>query len=372
MKTEAKIETDRFLRTEKHRKRHVYQSLIDDVKMALADGKIKEGDCLASETYLCEQYKISRISVRAAVKKLIQEGVAESVHGKGTKILKQIQPGQLGEILILPSSKIQSDISMHGANYYSILFSFLTLKLQKMKIPYRLLHHSDILNLDLLWSKYAFSKNIGLILIAETDLSKLPDLRKMKCPVVQLDHCLPELSMDSVEFDSQKVGDLACKHLFSLGRKNLAYIGWINEDKYDSAKINSIISYCRKNGLNLDSSRIIKCFQDQIPAYEAMTSLLSAKIPIDGLITYSSRQAKGAMLACRNSRKRIPEDISIVSLEEDFDESASKDGLTHLKPDYSKMIDILMQRLTLQIKNPHTEAKSFFVEPSLVIGKTTA
>ncbi|WP_122902166.1 phosphonate metabolism transcriptional regulator PhnF [Acinetobacter sp. B51(2017)] len=47
------------------------------------------GDCLASEFELAERFQVNRHTIRHAIEALIQEGVVERRHGKGTFVLTQ-------------------------------------------------------------------------------------------------------------------------------------------------------------------------------------------------------------------------------------------------------------------------------------------
>lgn len=51
---------------------------------AIYQGEYGPGDKLPSESKLCSQFDVSRITVRQALNLLIQQGLAFSVHGKGT------------------------------------------------------------------------------------------------------------------------------------------------------------------------------------------------------------------------------------------------------------------------------------------------
>ncbi|HEY3310029.1 MAG TPA: GntR family transcriptional regulator [Anaerolineales bacterium] len=58
----------------------IKQQLLDQ----LAVGKIKPGDMLPSEAQLSAQYGVSRITIRRALKELIQQGILYTLQGKGT------------------------------------------------------------------------------------------------------------------------------------------------------------------------------------------------------------------------------------------------------------------------------------------------
>jgi len=68
-----------------HRKSTV-DVVIDSLKELLINGKLKSGDLLPSENELCDQLKVSRTSVREAIKILSAFGIVQIKRGEGTYI----------------------------------------------------------------------------------------------------------------------------------------------------------------------------------------------------------------------------------------------------------------------------------------------
>lgn len=64
----------------------LYQKIVDYLKGKIASGELKIGDAIYSENLLCEQFGVSRTSVRKAVRLMIEENLLESHQGKGTFI----------------------------------------------------------------------------------------------------------------------------------------------------------------------------------------------------------------------------------------------------------------------------------------------
>lgn len=62
----------------------LYYQLMDIIVEQIETGKLKEHDRIPSERELCDQYDISRITVRQAIQMLEKEGYIYKQHGKGT------------------------------------------------------------------------------------------------------------------------------------------------------------------------------------------------------------------------------------------------------------------------------------------------
>lgn len=62
----------------------LYQQLANTLRRWIADGTYRPGDRLPSEAALCEQFGVSRITVRAALDQLVAAGLLWRRRGKGT------------------------------------------------------------------------------------------------------------------------------------------------------------------------------------------------------------------------------------------------------------------------------------------------
>lgn len=62
----------------------LYYQVKQAILQKISSGELKAGDMLPSETQLMQQYNVSRITVRRAVKELTHQGVVYSRQGKGS------------------------------------------------------------------------------------------------------------------------------------------------------------------------------------------------------------------------------------------------------------------------------------------------
>ena len=64
----------------------VYVQLMDDITSQIENGTLNVGSKLPSERELCEQYDVSRITVRQAVQELEKDGFVNTYRGRGTYV----------------------------------------------------------------------------------------------------------------------------------------------------------------------------------------------------------------------------------------------------------------------------------------------
>lgn len=67
----------------------LYEQIKSVIKDDIINGVYNPGDQLPNEKQLCEQYNVSRITIRRALKELSKEGLIEIRQGKGTFVSKE-------------------------------------------------------------------------------------------------------------------------------------------------------------------------------------------------------------------------------------------------------------------------------------------
>ncbi|MGD7009733.1 GntR family transcriptional regulator [Metabacillus sp. 84] len=96
----------------------IYFQVEEIIKESIDSGKWKKGEAIPSERQFCEQYSISRMTVRQAITNLVNEGILERKRGKGTfvsagKVLQDLTgitsfTEQMKELGKSPETKVQS------------------------------------------------------------------------------------------------------------------------------------------------------------------------------------------------------------------------------------------------------------------------
>lgn len=64
----------------------IYEQIVDQIKMFIRNGELKENDNLPSVRTLSKELKISALTVKKAYDNLESEGFTVTVHGKGTYV----------------------------------------------------------------------------------------------------------------------------------------------------------------------------------------------------------------------------------------------------------------------------------------------
>ena len=64
----------------------IYEQIVDQIKMLIRNGELKENDSLPFVRTLSKELKISALTVKKAYDNLESEGFTVTVHGKGTYV----------------------------------------------------------------------------------------------------------------------------------------------------------------------------------------------------------------------------------------------------------------------------------------------
>ncbi|ERI05484.1 GntR family transcriptional regulator [Atopobium sp. oral taxon 810] len=65
----------------------LYLALESDIRQKVLSGEYAVGDHIPTESELCNQYGVSRITVRRAVQNLVEDGVLKKIRGRGTFVM---------------------------------------------------------------------------------------------------------------------------------------------------------------------------------------------------------------------------------------------------------------------------------------------
>ncbi|MEQ8671599.1 MAG: LacI family DNA-binding transcriptional regulator [Aggregatilineales bacterium] len=160
------------------------------------------------------------------------------------------------------------------------------------------------------------------------------ELLKLRIPVVILGGGEHSVRLDSVGSDTASGTDVALKHLYDLGHRRIGLISGLNRRKF-SIQYERYIAFHARHQLPIDANLMIEGdFTDQA-GYEAMQRLLSQKQKPTAVFAANDTIAIGALKAAQACSWRVPEDISIVGMDDIYASAVTSPALTTVrKPKY--------------------------------------
>jgi len=345
-----------------NRKSHtpLYIQLADHLRKQIVLGNIKVGDKLPSETEMIKEYKLGRLTIRDSLSILQNEGLIEKQHGKGTFCKAAfVQPQYRVDILLNLSD-------MYFVPHY--LRSICSV-LEKEDVKIVLNDTKD--NPDTICSvldKIASEGTDGVLFQPSSEAGNAPEnlissvenLITAGIPYIMIDSAYDNIAQSYVVVNETQSGIIAANYFKSLGHRALCMI--VKDGHFDS--------FLREKGFSeeLDTKPYIISHSKELEV--SLSAMLKSHPEITGILCYNDNVAKDCYEILNRLSISVPDDISIVSVDDTVIASALSPALTSivhpkgmLGEDAAKAILSIIQK-----KADWPYQKTF--EPSLNIRKS--
>ena len=194
------------------------------VRRDVRDGVYPPGTRLPAEVELARTFNVSRGTIRQALTRLLNEGLLETVPGRGTFVVDRSSQGLAGLIgMILPSVvRARNPELIDGAEE--------TVRQAGYSLLLGISGDDRWLEADQL-KRLAGQGASGLIVYTVDGGLDIPAVRKLVdqgLPLVLIDRYIPDLAIDTVTMDNTGGGYLATQHLAQHGYRRIGYVGTDN------------------------------------------------------------------------------------------------------------------------------------------------
>jgi GntR family transcriptional regulator of arabinose operon len=296
-----------------------WAKVAEALRRQIEEGARRPGTMIPSESELCRVYKVSRITVRAAVKHLAQQGFVTKQHGRGTFVRQRKVRQHLHIGFLVIGIDLTNPICaavLRGAENAAIEHEWVIHYQRNPYVPrpgHRMRQDSSEANMI---RRIVDEDEVkGFMVFGWLDESILEVMRTLKLPLVVLgSHQLPddvEAWWDQVDTDDVEVGRIVGKYLSDLGHERVA-----TPAVQPPLKTTEHVMQGLKEHLSVS---IIPCIWNDLgPAdiekavLRAFRSKPRAEWPTAILCTDDS--ALAVMRAARTLGLSIPQHISIVGL----------------------------------------------------------
>ena len=144
----------------------------------------------------------------------------------------------------------------------------------------------------------------------------------------------------------------ATKHLIENGSKRIAFLAGPSNVTVSNLRQSGYEKAIKDSGLILDETLVVHGNYNLQQAIELTNELFELKNPPDGLVVVSDRLALGAIAALRKKNIRIPEDVAIVSFNDEPICSIVTPTLSSVAQPTFEMGKMAITLLINQIENP--------------------
>ena len=196
-------------------------------------------------------------------------------------------------------------------------------------------------------------------------------LRALGKPVVSIGGFIEGAT--AVDVDNARMAALATEHLLSLGHTRIAYVGAgrtiASAFQLGDARYDGWMSAMRSAGLEVDESGLWEADFDIPSGYAAAKELLAHDRPT-AIFAASDEIGIGCMLAARDLGLRVPDDLSVVGI--DDHKLSTFFGLTTLAQDPAGQGRLAAHLMLAQLDNPAAAPEHRTLQPRFVVRSSTA
>ena len=334
----------------------LYVQLADTIREQIKTGEIQVGDMLPSENEMIKRYSVARLTVREALSILVNEGLLEKRHGKGTFCRAALNQKKWRVDIFLNLAEVDF-IPYYLRSICSVLES------ENVNIVM-----GDTKNdVDVITGliENALSDNTDGIIFQPSNLSDnapealvsaLSRLEALKIPYVMIDTFYKNLPEAYVVMDEMQAGKIAADYFTSLGHKSLCAVNLSQRTDSSDRTLGFVSSLAEKPCvLEYDNN-----FTD------SFTALIKSE-KISGIFCFNDGIAKKCYDILASLNINIPEDISIISVDDTVIASTLSPTLTSVIHPKEKLgrdaARMILSMLSGDIGWPH---KKVF-QPSLAI-----
>lgn len=204
----------------------------------------------------------------------------------------------------------------------------------------------------------------------ESLLYKTPQLSRI--PYVVLDRNLEREEAPTVKLDNYQAGALAAEHLFSLGHQYIACITGPLKIKICRERLEGFTETAQKKGVPAENLFVVEGNFKIDGGKMGMEKILALPHPPTAIFCMNDLMALGAISAIREGGFSIPEDFSVIGLDNTILSEYSYPPLTTVAQPFDQMAKEAINLLLKLIEGKKVRKKEILLPPQLLVRASTA
>lgn len=197
----------------------------------------------------------------------------------------------------------------------------------------------------------------GLVIANDGDVTSemVIQLEALQLPLVLIENYVPGHELPCILGDNYMAGYMAMQHLLNLGHRSIAILP--GPSKYSSLqdRLRGCLTGAAEGGLDIPAEWMPQPVRGHTKkGYVQMREILQLPKKPSAVISISDKTAFGAMEAIKEDGLRIPDDISIISIDDVNEAAHTNPPLTTVRIPKYEMGVLAMQKLQQLIKDDAT------------------
>ncbi|MBR6044944.1 MAG: GntR family transcriptional regulator [Ruminococcus sp.] len=353
-----------------------YLAIVDWVKQYIASEKLGPNDRFLTEKQLCTIHGCSRQTVRQALMMLESENVICRVRGSGTFVSGRPAPQ--------PGTQAKKSIGVISTYFSDYIFPHIVTGIESVLNDAGYAMQLAITHNQVLEETQALENMLSQGvqgLIVEPSKSALPnpnaglyaELRRSDIPVVFFNAKYPWADFPCAAMDDETAGRIVTDYLISCGHRSIAGI-FALDDIQGHKRYSGYMKSCLENNIaGWENNVFWFATSDRSSMFRfAKGKLLDLIDSVSAVVCYNDRLAISLLQMCKEKGIRVPQDLSVVGIDDSRYASICDVPLTTVHHPHSKLgeaaAELLLGTIDRRIMLPEDR---IFV-PELVIRDSVA
>lgn len=338
----------------------------------IATGRLRPGDMLPSEKALCEQYKVSSITIRRALRDLVLSGLIYRENGVGTFVAQPTRHYSVALIFCgFPEEGWRHESHMFGSLIGSVG--------QAIWERGAALSVSNVASPDILINairQIAENNSFdGLLIRADVDLpaNVAKQLAELGVPYVLIKKKAIDYPVNTVWMDNREHARIATEHLVELGHRRIAMLTGAPKSLATQDRIQGYRDALDDNGIPFATDLVhVGDTEFAEAGYAGTLALLDAPKRPTALVIAVDGFVLSVYAALRERGVRIPDDMALVGFAETGRGLVSQPPLTTLAVSDFDMGRESAELLISLIRGDVTAPVERVIAPSVIVRATSA
>lgn len=297
-----------------------YEEILKSIKEQLDKGELKAGDRIESEHQLCQKFSVSRQTVRHAISVLEQDGIIERRRGSGTYIKSSvnIEENQQKTMFVAVMTTYVDEY------IFSAIIKGIEHELSKAGYGMQVSFTNNTVEKERFILKNILEKGMVDGLIAETTRSGLPNpnldiyekIMKKGIPVLFINSHYTGLDAPYVSLNDKMAGKMITNHLLKCGHRNIAAI-FKADDGQGHQRYAGYIEALMEADIKIRSQSVVWVDTDEVYNMREDAGWILRRIQgCSACVCYNDEVASSLVAICLEQGIRVPEDLSIISIDD--------------------------------------------------------
>jgi DNA-binding LacI/PurR family transcriptional regulator len=213
----------------------------------------------------------------------------------------------------------------------------------------------------------------GIIFSRVSDRSQVLNIvAKGNTPAVIIDRCLDHEDIPVISMNNYLAGRMAAEHLADLGHRSFAVITGPQNISLCRERLKGFAEHLEQRGLLLPRRNIFEGDFKYESGVEAAKYLLENGVLFSSLWAENDLMAVGAMNTFIRAGKHVPEDISVMGMDDTTSSKMVIPTLTTIRQPFEAMCKKAVELIISMKTGEVYEERRFVLPPSIVIRESTS